>query len=506
MRVAIFLSVFLVSSQTAAIPATPLMTLYQFNGPLEMDYYSIDAFQRSGPSSPAGSLAQGTSVIPCLVIRNGQPLMDAQGTPYVGFQVVVDSRTATSASAEEFKRRFAERAAMSVRNHHCDPSVRYVINVRDLYVLNKAPFFEPPRSGKAAQSAAEDPSDSSRIVRAFHNSEDCADANRSLMGRRGALARAWESFIRRNQGRWPSSALDRAKHLDYTLRTTIFEGHLQRGCNAYGACERNIIALSIRNRGRGRCSSSQGCRGEGDFQSVSSAVSQYNIWDEYLTQISGLTSCFLRDDLVGNPHAENQRKYRAMYEQSVADVERILFGEERDLAAVFPGKELNTLTHVRHYYHAPAMGKCFPNHERVEYLSGAVARRGSDFVLIANTRVRLDGRADGGYYFREFRFKEEPDRDTVTIVDNFPGFVLDERKVILRPASGCLAYGVPSGCPFREIGRYRKTPNWLNDGQPVAVTCRINDRGAQCTGTAAPATVEVGGRCDTEMRPVAGVR
>jgi len=36
------------------------------------------------------------------------------------------------------------------------------------------------------------------------------------------------------------------------MRTAIYEGHLDRGCNAYGACERNIIALSIRNRAQPR--------------------------------------------------------------------------------------------------------------------------------------------------------------------------------------------------------------------------------------------------------------
>ena len=506
MRTTVLVLALLGSSQAAAIPATPLMTLYQFNGPLETPYYAIDTFQRSGPSSPSGSLTQGTSVIPCLVIRNGQPLTDGKGTPYVGFEVVVDSRTATPAATEVFKRTFAERRAMSVLNHHCDASVRYVIDVRKLYALEKAPFFDPPRSGKPGQGAVEDPSDLSRIVRAFHNSPDCTDANSNLIGRRSALARSWESFIRQNQGRWPSSALERAKHLDYTLRTAIFEGHLQRGCSAYGACERNIIALSVRNRGSGQCLRSQGCRGEGDFQSVSSAVSQYNIWDEYLTQISGLTSCFLRDDLAANPRAESQHKYRAMYEQNAGDIERILFGDERDLAAIFPGEDLNTLTSVRHYYHAPAMGKCFPNHDRVEYLSGAVARRGSDFALIANARVRVDERVDGGYHFREFLFKEEPDRDAVTIVDNFPGFMLDGRKVELKASSGCPPYGIPSGCRFGEIGRYRKTPSWLDDGRPVALTCRIKDRGAQCTGTGTAATAEVGGMCDTEMRPVGGVR
>ena len=62
----------------AGIPATPVMTLYRFNGPVDFPYYAIDTFLASGPSTPAGTLAQGTSVTPCLVVRNGEPLTDRE--------------------------------------------------------------------------------------------------------------------------------------------------------------------------------------------------------------------------------------------------------------------------------------------------------------------------------------------------------------------------------------------------------------------------------------------
>ncbi|MFN8642775.1 MAG: hypothetical protein U0802_14405 [Candidatus Binatia bacterium] len=75
------------------------------------------------------------------------------------------------------------------------------------------------------------------------------------------------------------------------MRTALYEGHIGRGCSAYGACERNVIALSIRNRAVERCLAGQGCRQAGDFEGVSSAVAQYNIWDEYLTQTTGPASC-----------------------------------------------------------------------------------------------------------------------------------------------------------------------------------------------------------------------
>jgi hypothetical protein len=341
------------------------------------------------------------------------------------------------------------------------------------------------------------------IVRAFHNSRQCAAANRRLVQRRDALAKAWDEFIADNEEKWHAETMARAKHLDYTMRTALYEGHLDRGCSAYGACERNVIALSIRNRARGQCLSRQGCRFPGDFQGVSSSVSQYNIWDEYLTQISGLTACFLRSDLAGD---DRYGKLQAMYAQNVGDVRRILYGSDAELTELFPATATDDVLRLRHYYHPPAMGKCFPDHDRVEYISGAVARKGSDFALIANTRIRVDGKANGGYFFRDFVVEQGTDRDTVEIVDNYPGFVVDGRKVDLKKSSRCAPYGIPQGCRFDEIGRYRRTPFWLKSGKSLELTCPIEDRGTRCRDEATLRTASVGGVCDTEMRPVAGVK
>jgi hypothetical protein len=484
----------------AAIPATPVMTVYKFNGPMEVPYYNADNFARSGAKSSSGTLTQGTSVIPCLMIRNGKPLTDGSGTPFVGFEVVVDPRKASRSDTDRFKSTVAARKSKKVQNHHCPSSVKNVINVRDLYALEKAPFFDPPSSGRAGNPGGA--SELDRIVRSFHASSQCESANRNLTGRRAALDRAWSDFIRSNRRLGSETTLARAKHLDYAMRTAIYEGHLERVCNAYGACERNIIVLSIRNRAVGQCLSRQGCKFTGDFQGVSSSVSQYNIWDEYLTQISGLTACYLRPDLADN---DRYAKLQAMYTQSVGDAERILFGSERDLQAVFPDNRLPDLTSMRHYYHAPAMGKCFPNHDRVEYMTGAVARNGDDFALIANTRIKVGPASGDGYRFEEFRFDETPERDVVRTENNYPGFIIDGRKVSLRKPKSCPPYGIPSGCRSGNVGRYRTTPSWLSSGKPVEITCSIQDRGESCRGNATTRTAAVGGVCDKEMRPVAGV-
>ncbi len=490
----------------ADIPATPVMTLYKFNGPRTTPFYDADDFARRGPQSPSGQLTQGSSIIPCLVIRNGKPLTDASGTPYVGFEVVVDTAKAGPGATDTFKKALADRKGLRVENHHCPPGVNRVISIRDLYAMSKSPAFDPPRTGRSQQSEGNGTLD--RLVRGFHNSRQCDQVNDDLVGRREALARAWDSFIDSNQGRVSTEDLNRARHLDYVMRTALFEGHLGRGCNAYGACERNIIALSIRNRALGKCQAGQGCRQPGDFQGASSAVSQYNIWDEYLTQVSGLTSCYLRDDIgnAGNGRSgDYYDKLQAMYAQSVGDIERILFGDEQELRKLFPGNSIRDITGLRHYYHAPAMGKCFPNHRGVEYISGAIARKGDDFALIANTRVQIDGKEGDGYRFREFLVTDDEDSDRIRVEDNFPGFLVDGRKVSGKPPASCPPYGIPAGCRLGKVGRYRKVPSWLAQGKPLELNCQIKERGESCKSIPTTKTVSVGGPCDTQMRPVAHI-
>lgn len=492
----------------ASIPATPVMTLYRFNGELNLPYYDIQRFQGSGAQAPAGTLAQGTTLIPCLAIRNGRPLTDSSGTPFVGFEIVVDPRTATPEATARAREAIAQRKSLLTANHHCPPEVKHVIDVRNLYPMEKVPFFDPARpsaasSGTAAQpGTGGGPNGPEAIMRAFHNSDHCEQVNVNLTGRRPALHAAWSAFAAANSGAWPQHDLSRARHLDFTMRTALFEGHLERGCNAYGACERNIVALSIRNRALDRCFKREGCAARGDFVGVASTVSQYNIWDEYLTQISGLTACYLRDDLATQPY---YAKLQAMHAQNVGDVQRILFGSDADLLELFPAASLADIKKTAHYYHAPAMGKCFPQVDGVEYMSGAVASNGNDFALIANTRIQIGDKVGNDYRFSAFRFQETDERDIVETRDDYPGFVVDGRKVTRVPASGCRPYGIPAGCQVDDIGRYRKTPSWLDAGKPLGLTCRIADRSESCDAPAQLVSVQVGGMCDTQMRPVSGV-
>ena len=494
------LALLLPSLTQAAIPATPVMTLYKFNGPLQVPTYRIGS---NGPGARAGSLTQGTSIIPCLVIQNGRALTDAKGTPYVGFEIVVDASKASGQSATQtFKRTFTKRESMRVQNHHCGPNVREVVNVRNFYALEKPPFFDPPGKGNQKAAEREGKTTLDEIVRSFHNSPQCANVNKRLTGRRDRLASAWDGFIAKNNGRWDKTQLARAKHLDYTLRTAIYEGHLDRGCSAYGACERNVVVLSVRNRAIGQCLKRQGCRFGGDFQGVAADPSQYNIWDAFLTEISGLTACYLRTDLANKDYYD---RIQAMYAQNVGDAERILYGSESDLRDLFPGNSMSDLTKLRHYYHPPAMGKCFPQEDRIEFMSGAVAENGSDHALIANTRIKVGAKMGSGYKFQAFRFDQEDWGDQIRIENSYPGFIVDGRKIRLGGGGGCTAYGVSSGCRFSKVGRYRRTPSWLSAGKPMGLNCQVQDRGESCTGGGRKSSITVGGSCDVDMMPVTGV-
>ena len=266
------LTILFASVVHAKVPATQVMTLYRFNGPATIPYYEISSFRARGTASPAGTLAQGSSVVPCLVLDGGEPLTDNRGVPYVGFQVIVDSRTATPTATARFLAARKERQGLLVQNNHCSADVRYVLDIRNLYDMSKPPLFEPQPANAAMPKQPASSSTTDQIVRAFHNSLYCEAVNRQLTNRRASLNHAWVQFMKESSTHWTQSQLERARHLDYTMRTAIFEGHLERGCNAYGTCERNIVALSIRNRARESCFQRHGCTSPEDFTGVCSAA------------------------------------------------------------------------------------------------------------------------------------------------------------------------------------------------------------------------------------------
>ncbi len=511
------------NSKATMVPATEVMSLYKFNGDLKIPYFSVSSFQKSGPQKAAGYLSQGTSLIPCVVIKNGKPLTTTRGTPYVGFEVMVEPSSYDGEDVDRLNQVAAQRLELKVKNHHCPATTKFVIDSRRLIHRSTAPFSLPPPN-TAPKSAHVPPASSSTatgtlsaqapkiapivqspldaIVHAFHASEQCEQHTSPAIHRRAGLKKAWTEFTKVNQTRWPKKEIRLARHLDFVVRTALYEGHLGRGCSAYGGCERNTIALSIRNRAKGQCIKRQGCAYPGDFEGVASSVSQYNIWDEYLTQISGLATCFLRPDLASVPKLA---RIQSMYRQSIGDIERILYGGNGDLLNVFEDNPLKKILKLRHYYHPPAMGKCFPNQERIEYISGAVAKSGKNHILLINQRIRVDAEKKSGYLFRDFELDAAEKADNITLPKNYPGFLMDKRKIALGKSSGCAPYGVSSGCDFKVNGRFRKPAFWLKDGEALKLKCSIKAAGKSCEEPIKVTQVAVGGKCDVDMQPVSGV-
>ena len=134
---------------------------------------------------------------------------------------MVDAQHAEPADTARFKATVADRRTMRVENHHCASDVNRVVDVRDLAMLDKPPSFDPP---SIAERDASGGTGLDRIVRAFHASAACADAHARLVGRRAALARAWDAFARANPGGWSAADLARARNLDYVMRTALYEG------------------------------------------------------------------------------------------------------------------------------------------------------------------------------------------------------------------------------------------------------------------------------------------
>ena len=124
------------------------------------------------------------------------------------------------------------------------------------------------------------------------------------------------------------------------------------------------------------------------------------------------------------------------------------------------------------------MGKCFPDNPQVEFMAGAVAGNGENFALLANTRIEVGEKAEGGYLFRDVVVRDEDGRDALQVLDHYRGFVVDGRKVTQRGATGCLPYGIPRSCRLDSIGRYRRTPGWLKTGDALEIHCSVPDRGS----------------------------
>jgi hypothetical protein len=118
-----------------------------------------------------------------------------------------------------------------------------------------------------------------------------------------------------------------------------------------------------------------------------------------------------------------------------------------------------------------------------------VRRRGRerpDHALIANTRIKVGAKVGSGYRFQEFRFDQEDWGDQIRIENNYPGFVVDGRKVRLGGGGGCTAYGVSSGCRFSKVGRYRRPRAGSPPANPWGSTAASKTAASPAAAAGAP--------------------
>ena len=196
-------------------------------------------------------------------------------------------------------------------------------------------------------------------------------------------------------------------------------------------------------------SRNQGCRFPGDFQGAASSVTQYNIWDEYLTQISGLTSCFLRPDLAED--ATTTPRSRPCTRRTSGTWSAILYGSEADLREIFPGTPARGSDLDASLLPRPSHGQVLPQpRPGGVHVGCGGAQRGGDFALIADTRIQVGAKAGERLQLQGVPVRRGAQGRRHPHPGQLSGLLVDARKVSLRPPGSCPPYGIPSGCRFEQ--------------------------------------------------------
>lgn len=208
---------------------------------------------------------------------------------------------------------------------------------------------------------------------------------------RAALLQKWKKFVDSKQGARAKQIALNAQHVDMVARTIMGEaqnedhlfdpGELQTlKKNVFHpkavSCQRDIIALSIRNRALTKKFKSYGHQYFGDFTGAASTGHQYNAWFANLVPHSNyrITSCFYSDK---KGYLDARKKSDSAYGNSIARYESVIrrlpiilgmVGKEEQAAATdssyltkvfqaephknIPAEEnAQALSNYRHYYH-----------------------------------------------------------------------------------------------------------------------------------------------------------
>ena len=343
----------------------------------------------------------------------------------------------------------------------------------------------------------------------FHNTYcNLQDANSH--DQRGQMIKVWDDYIASKQGPEKEWA-KKAKQTDIVARTVMFEAHppgqLDSIHPSQHQCEWDVIALSMRNRAF-TCQGYFGCSDEkGDYVSVATKPSQYNIWRPVSARSSFISACFLRQDLKEGKYTNAPSWLAAAFNQykdafpAVLERTKKVLNIEEDVDTQGRGNHISDMFRVHsvgsksasgnaneqetllrqfhHYYHRGGLGKCFteiyPDTQYVDagYVKVTDAKGKVSWALVVDERIQKHSQNKDGTW--NFSFKDYGKRKPgqslplkyVSANSHLKGKVTIDPKYFDSPNDGytCLPEGKFPQCfdspqKFLANENGRRVPTW----------------------------------------------
>jgi hypothetical protein len=243
----------------------------------------------------------------------------------------------------------------------------------------------------------------------------------------------WDAFIRSKSDARAQQVARNAFHIDITARTILGEAQtdallwdpskIQKLENKVfhkeaSRCQRDLLALSIRNRGHSKKFGEFRHKYAGDFAGAAADPDQYNVWKHTSDSNYRLTSCFLHTADAyqkARESKDSQYKRKRSYFADMAERFPRVFGMDLNegapppadpayLERLFladpkvempPGERVAKLGRFMHYYH--------PNNKGLQYSDASEMIDDVRYGTVENGYVRVihvaaDGRAEADYH------------------------------------------------------------------------------------------------------------
>ena len=394
-----------------------------------------------------------------------------------------------------------------------------------------------------------DMSQAMKFVRQFHNTlcESRRDPRQAqtLDLEIKALETEWQDFIDRQKSDADRKAARLAREIDLVTRTVTFEAHplgeldgkQPEDCKSdvdcpVSGCERDAIALSIRNRGlhvscKGGKRSYLGCSFKGDFAGAATLPTGYSIWLPNWAH-PFIASCFLRGGVGSgkfrnfNPETgKNYLKRALAFERSLQNVAKVIYAD--DLQKLFAYRESGdgpkqSLDRVLNYYHPQSMIGCNrDSYANLHTVGAAYIERdngkGKDYDLLMNRKLVPVGATASsgltGFLYQNWHApaKQAQLRETGTENISYEMIPFENQQEWRVPVdqlqkistkTPCLPMGLailqsqPAACPNVPKARSFTAPFWSLKGvKRATIGCKTADK----------RIVD----CDLRFQPISGV-